>query len=460
MRAITVRDLHTARSESIRVMLFNVGQGDHILLRFPDGEYGIIDFHYAVKLKTVEPPALSYFKELKRVLSAAEFEQVTLSFVCISHTDADHVKGLAESVKWFFDHGLFVRDFWLGASLDKAQLVELLRDKVRSIVKEFDVGARVRHNGEILSFEMNVATFFQYFDKWERKKFPRSVDAGDGEYLVEIRELPRPCSLSTIHAMNLGPLTRHIKQYLADLNLETIKDILGIGDSSSADKNLLSHILRIRYGKRNLIFGGDTHKEIWETCLAKYVGSRSGFVDQHGPVASHFIKVSHHGSKNSSSPEIWKALIPEQETAVLCISAGRHNGYKHPHSETLEHIRQHPREAQVVSTNICTACLAAYGSEHHIWYEQYLDRNVNYGKSSANSYDTVIDGVIRRITIPKGSRQSELGLFAFIFEIPAELDAAIEVSVALTNVSPVEDCFFLEHEHKLFEACNNAKKWS
>lgn len=458
MRTVTARDLHTMQSASIRVTLFNVGQGDHMLLRFPDGEYGIVDFYYAVKGKAVEPPALSYFKELKRVLSPTEFEQLTLSFVCISHTDGDHVKGLAESVKWFFDNGLFVRDFWLGASIDKAQLVELLRDKVRSMVSQFNLADRVRYSSQILKFEKNIGSFFQYYDKWQRKRFPRAAEAGDGEYLVGIRELPRPCSLSMIHAVNLGPLTRHASRYVARMTEDTVREILGINDNSNTvDKNLLSHILRIRFGERNLTFGGDTHKEIWETCLDRYTSTGSEFVAHFGPVQSHFVKVSHHGSKHSSSPKIWNYLMPDQGSAVLGISAGRHNGYNHPHSETLEQIRKCSAAAKVVSTNICTACLAGYPSEHHVWYEKHIARNANYGKALPNSNDTLINGVIDRITMPTGPPQNELGLFAFVFDIPGDLDTEIGISAALTNVSPVEGCFFSDHEHQLLEACGKTK---
>jgi hypothetical protein len=48
----------------LTVYVFNVGQGDHLLLKLPNGTYGLIDFHYDKGINVVEePPALTFLKQ-------------------------------------------------------------------------------------------------------------------------------------------------------------------------------------------------------------------------------------------------------------------------------------------------------------------------------------------------------------------------------------------------------------
>ena len=101
MQIINCQDIHNHVTEDLEIFLFNVGQGDHILLKFPGQEYGIIDFHFDLELNIVEPPSLSYFRELKNSLSKDDFEKISISFICMSHTDSDHIKGVSEVVDWF-----------------------------------------------------------------------------------------------------------------------------------------------------------------------------------------------------------------------------------------------------------------------------------------------------------------------------------------------------------------------
>ena len=49
-----------------------------------------------------------------------------------------------------------------------------------------------------------------------------------------------------------------------------------------------------------------------------------------------FYKVSHHGSKYSSSEEFLRILSPE----ISVISCSSTNSYGHPHQETLERLRE------------------------------------------------------------------------------------------------------------------------
>ena len=47
------------------------------------------------------------------------------------------------------------------------------------------------------------------------------------------------------------------------------------------------------------------------------------------------LKVSHHGSKNSSAQPFLEIVQPQ----ISLISAGKDNSYGHPHAETIERLK-------------------------------------------------------------------------------------------------------------------------
>lgn len=82
-----------------------------------------------------------------------------------------------------------------------------------------------------------------------------------------------------------------------------------------------SIIARLVYGKTKIMLTGDTTINI-----EKYLVNKGLDLD------SDILKIAHHGSKTSTSPEFVKAVSPE----VAIISASKDNLYGHPHKETLD----------------------------------------------------------------------------------------------------------------------------
>lgn len=460
MKQITVNDIHTS-SDKLEVFLFNVGQGDHMILKFPTMEYGIIDFHYDLpKVGTPETPCLSYFKELKKELKE-EFQKITISFFCISHTDKDHVKGITETIDWFDKEGVFVKDIWLAGAGDEKQHSNFMKDELPALFKEyFNLDEQDAYQKVVELFGKNTHNFFKSFKKWQKGEFTSKRYGNkkrSGEYLVEVRSLPKPAK--NCQAINMGPRTTQLEVYFKHLDLDLVKRIFKIKDKRKrVDKNLLSHILRIRFGEVNMLFGGDTHKNIWEECLEYYDNPDNEFVALFKNYDSHFIKVSHHGSKNSSSSILWEKILPKSKKHYLGISAGQHNGYNHPHSETLADIRKSRNNANILSTNICRGCLANddLEMEYHKWYDDFIENQLNYNSKSPNRNNNEINATMDRTTISEtieNFKMSEMGLFAYIFEVPNNLDEEIKVRVALTKTTKSYDCFFNDHQEKLFTCC-------
>ncbi len=89
-------------------------------------------------------------------------------------------------------------------------------------------------------------------------------------------------------------------------------------DRGAANNDSL--VLRIDYGRASALLEGDAEASSEDTMLR-----------QHRLAPVTLLKVGHHGSKSSTSPEFLQAIAP---TAAV-ISVGRHNTFGHPRAEVL-----------------------------------------------------------------------------------------------------------------------------
>jgi competence protein ComEC len=83
-----------------------------------------------------------------------------------------------------------------------------------------------------------------------------------------------------------------------------------------------SLVVRVVYGQDAALFTGDSEREAEESLLAL----------PHERLRATLLKVGHHGSRTSSSPELVRAVSPR----VATISSDIRNGFGHPHARTLE----------------------------------------------------------------------------------------------------------------------------
>ncbi len=96
-------------------------------------------------------------------------------------------------------------------------------------------------------------------------------------------------------------------------------------DPSAAAKNDDSLVLRLRYQEHAVLLPGDAEKEAEREML-----SESG----RDELRSEVLKIGHHGSKNSTTPEFLAAVKPR----LAIISVGEDNPYGHPNAELLERL--------------------------------------------------------------------------------------------------------------------------
>jgi competence protein ComEC len=136
------------------------------------------------------------------------------------------------------------------------------------------------------------------------------------------------------------------------LDDSTVFDIYYPGPSEFAkppkEINEISVVGKISFGKSNILLTGDAPKDVEASLLSLKL-----------PLASEILKVAHHGSKQSTSPEFAAAVAP----AYSVISVGKNN-YGHPSEQVLGILAQ--QKSNVLRTD----------KEHDLYFQLYPERVV------------------------------------------------------------------------------------
>lgn len=219
-----------------RLYFFNVGQGDAIYLRTPQGNDVLVD----------GGPGEAVLPKLGQ---AMPFLDRNIELVILTHPHADHVSGLLEILKRYEVKTVVVPDV-VYESATYAAFLEALREKhIQTIVPK--LGERI--------FLDEKTVFDVYY-----------------------------------------PLTGKFAKAPPDIN-----------DASIVGK--------LSFGKIHVMLTGDAGRDIEDLLLRLKL-----------PLSSQILKVGHHGSRHSTSPEFLAAVHPEESV----ISVGK-NSYGHPHPEVL-----------------------------------------------------------------------------------------------------------------------------
>jgi competence protein ComEC len=94
---------------------------------------------------------------------------------------------------------------------------------------------------------------------------------------------------------------------------------------SSTAKNDDSLVLKLRYENEAVLLPGDAEKEAEREMLSQ---------NTEDELQAEVLKIGHHGSKNSTTPEFLAAVKPR----LAIISVGEDNPYGHPNAELLERL--------------------------------------------------------------------------------------------------------------------------
>ena len=143
------------------------------------------------------------------------------------------------------------------------------------------------------------------------------------------------------------------------------------------DANPASIIFKLSYKGVNFLFTGDAEKEQEKDAIATGID-----------LSSHFLKVCHHGSSTSSSTQfldaIWKKISESSRFALISSGRKTYSGSFIPTSEVLERLKTYLSEDHIYSTSV--------GDDNKIETESYRDDNILVVVKPDGSYYACYNG--------------------------------------------------------------------
>jgi beta-lactamase superfamily II metal-dependent hydrolase len=118
-----------------------------------------------------------------------------------------------------------------------------------------------------------------------------------------------------------------------------------------ADANETSVVLLLRYGGSSALLTGDIETGALEDILSLY----PAYLDVD------VLKVAHHGSARSTTPELLEATTPK----IAVITSGAGNDYGHPHRETIDLLEAYG--AEILRTDE-QGDIAIFLDGKNVWY--------------------------------------------------------------------------------------------
>lgn len=303
----------------LEVYIIDVGQGDGILVRTPDGRHLMIDGGY----KRSAQPSGKNAADFVDWKFAKDYglETIKLDAMIASHCDADHYGGLADlldvaqtdeldakavQVEAFYHAGVgwwvnpANKQRWLGStSADKKWLTQLMGART-PILAALKPEAQPRLQGEWAEFmghackaRTAAGTPTPLRRLSQKDRFLPGFDGAEGGVAVRV----------------LAPVERQVEGKPA---------LRSFGSAASKNTNGNSVLLRLDYGRSRILLTGDLNTESQRALLDDYAGARMEF-------QCDVAKACHHGSDDVSY-EFLAAMRP----AVTVISSGDSEGHDHP----------------------------------------------------------------------------------------------------------------------------------
>ncbi|MBA3884987.1 MAG: hypothetical protein H0X67_04550 [Acidobacteria bacterium] len=309
------RDLST--TSLLEVYFIDVGQGDGVLVRFPDGRHLLLDGGY-MRAKQPTGKSAADFVDWK-FFKDYGLGRIRLDAVIASHCDADHYGGLWDVLRTdelamaeldcagtdiggFYHAGVSwwrPGNRWLGNVKDGC-FIDLLNDH-DSLVEGLRPDAGRRLQGEWADFLREVRQSTSNVARLH-------VEAGATEavFLEGFGEADGPVSLRV-----LAPVVHDIN------GVPGIK-VLGTASQTAQNTNGHSALLRLDYGHARILLTGDLNKRSMQALLAEHQGRED-------VLACDVAKGCHHGSDDVSL-----AFLRAVNAAATVISSGDSAGHGHP----------------------------------------------------------------------------------------------------------------------------------
>lgn len=274
----------------LQVHFMDVGQGDSILILFPDGKDMLIDCANYNNSSAYRTETLAYIDTY--------VTDGQLDYLMLTHCDSDHVYFMDEVLENYQVDNVFMPNVL--ATHDKVAEADLPQEQLDRFTDEDTVSTACYADFFIAALTEPDCTVTLNVDPDEDTNsivITDGTEQSDGSYDGATYMLTFYCPTA---------------EYYAESDL-----------SSAEEKNAVSPIGILEYNDVRIVLTGDSN-EINEPTFVDRIG---GYID------CDVLKVGHHGSETSSTEEFLDAINCEY-AVISCNAEG--NTFSHPRQSTLD----------------------------------------------------------------------------------------------------------------------------
>lgn len=302
----------------LELHIINAGIGESIIIHMPNDQWGVVDCYASSVADPAKNPTLQFL--LARQVSKLEF-------LCLTHPHHDHYRGMSHLLNRFP-----TKYFWRFAAMSPEHLLNLLKGD-----------ALERGDDDDLESANDLQTTLRIVDQMRQRK-TLSL-----KRMVGIQHLYRLPVTSTesgsscdVDILSVAPSANHVERYEESLRRCFTADGRLSPDVPPLQHNDVSAALLIRFGGTRIILGGDVEASNWRDTLSESTLA-------HADLAAHAVKVSHHGSTNGYTQNLWAVFSASGEPFAVITPYRKH---RLPKCEAVEHIRNH-------TSRLMTTCRSA-----------------------------------------------------------------------------------------------------
>lgn len=263
---------------NLNLYFIDVGQGDCIIIVFPDNKTMIID------------AGDTSSDNEQKILEFAEYLNIdTFDYMLLTHADADHVGNMDFVFETFQVNHVF-RPYVLSTHKDAVNLNDGI-NQGKTQAQGGNVKSSKAYYEFLFALQNEPNCTHEYFNK--DSDFSGSYQNSDGKLL----------------------------EYTFDFLTPTAS----VNDIKYSDANDYSPIVSLTYNDTVILLTGDAETDMEDEFVASYIGN---YPD------CDLLKVGHHGSKTSSQQHFLNAVKPE----YAIIQCGIGNSYNHPRQAVLDRL--------------------------------------------------------------------------------------------------------------------------
>ncbi len=282
--------------------VFGGSEGESIVLKLPDGGWGVVDC-FAHSLRDSDSNWALHF------LRSQGVEE--LEFLCLTHPHRDHFRGMSQLLS-----GLRVKQFWRPAVMSSQRLSWIITSHQQEAV----TAGNNQMKADASELDLIFRLLKQQQSSGSLRICPKNATIGTQLY-------PAPqTSNAGCEIWALAPTGTSSDRY--EEALRSCFD--GSGrlrvDSAHQHHNKISMALLVVFGKTRIVLGGDVEATSWNEILREW---------ERPQLASAAVKVSHHGSVTGYCDSLWQTFAANKKPIAVLTPYVRH---KLPHESALKHI--------------------------------------------------------------------------------------------------------------------------